>query len=81
MQLYYLPGACSLAPHIFFEWLKLPYELVKADTKDPGYKLINPMLSVPALVTEKLGALTQVGADPALSGDPARRRRLRTEAG
>ena len=62
MKLYYLPGACSLAPHIFFEWLKLPYELVKADPKDPGYKLINPMLSVPALITEKLGTLTQVGA-------------------
>ena len=62
MKLYYLPGACSLAPHIFFEWLKLPYELVKADPKDPGYKLINPMLSVPALTTKKLGTLTQVGA-------------------
>jgi glutathione S-transferase len=62
MKLYYLPGACSLAPHIFFEWLKLPYELVKANPKDPGFKLINPMLSVPALTTEKMGTLTQAGA-------------------
>jgi glutathione S-transferase len=62
MKLYYLPGACSLAPHIGFEWLATPYELLKADFSDPDFKHINPMLSVPALITEKLGILTQVGA-------------------
>src|SRR5208283_2457543 len=62
MKLYYLPGACSLAPHIFFEWLKIPYELVRADPRDPEFKLINPMLSVPALTNEHLGTLTQAGA-------------------
>jgi glutathione S-transferase len=62
MKLYYLPGACSLAPHIVFEWLKTPYELVRADFKDPDFKRINPMLAVPALATEGLGTLTQAGA-------------------
>jgi glutathione S-transferase len=62
MKLYYTPGACALAPHIVFEWLNTPYELALADVKDPEFKSINPMLAVPALVTEKLGTLTQAGA-------------------
>jgi glutathione S-transferase len=62
MKLYYLPGACSLAPHIVCEWLKTPYELARADLKDPEFKRINPMLAVPALTTETLGTLTQAGA-------------------
>ena len=31
MQLYYTPGACSLAPHIVFEWLNIPYTRVLAN--------------------------------------------------
>lgn len=62
MKLYYSPGACSLAPHIVCEWLKLPYELVLADRADPGFQQINPMLAVPALVAPEIGTLTQCGA-------------------
>ncbi|NVO08274.1 MAG: glutathione S-transferase, partial [Rhodoferax sp.] len=62
MQLYYSPGACSLAPHIVCEWLKVPYSLVLADRNDPVFQQVNPMLAVPALVSPQIGTLTQCGA-------------------
>lgn len=62
MQLYYSPGACSLAPHIVCEWLKTPYALVLADKVDPTFQQINPMLAVPALASPEIGTLTQCGA-------------------
>ena len=62
MQLYYSPGACSLAPHIVCEWLKVPYTLVLADRNDPVFQRINPLLAVPALVSPEIGTLTQCGA-------------------
>ncbi|MFT2793439.1 glutathione S-transferase family protein [Serratia sp. T13T92] len=62
MQLYYTPGACSLAPHIMFEWLKTPYTLILADKNDLKFKKSSPMLAVPTLVVKDLGTLTQCGA-------------------
>lgn len=52
MKLYYLPGACSLAPHIVLEWLGKPYqteEVARDALKSPAYLAINPLGAVPAL--------------------------------
>jgi glutathione S-transferase len=61
-QLYYSPGACSLAPHIVLEEIGAPYELelVSSRARAPGvgegrmtatptWKAINPKGRVPAL--------------------------------
>jgi len=57
INLYYSPGACSLAPHIVLEELGIPYEAVKISTADgqqrsPEYLKINPRGRVPALVVD-----------------------------
>ena len=53
MQLYYFPGACSLADHIVLEWIGAPYETVEvnhASIKSPQYLALNPNGAVPLLV-------------------------------
>jgi glutathione S-transferase len=53
MQLYYFPGACSLADHIVLEWIGVPYETIKVDRdgiKSPEYLALNPTGTVPLLV-------------------------------
>ncbi|GAA3548332.1 glutathione S-transferase family protein [Zobellella aerophila] len=62
MKLYYKSGSSSLAPHIVLAWLGLPYELEKADTRDPEFLKINYMAAVPVLITEDMGALYQTTA-------------------
>ncbi|MDP2600782.1 MAG: glutathione binding-like protein, partial [Deltaproteobacteria bacterium] len=55
--LYAVPGACSLAPHIVLEELKIPYELKLFGWKDTAMrdelKKINPMGQVPTIVTDE----------------------------
>lgn len=52
MQLYFLPGACSLAAHIALEWAAAPYDAVGM-TRDalraPDYLALNPGATVPLL--------------------------------
>lgn len=53
MQLYYFPGACSLADHIVLEWIGVPYETVRMDRdsiKSFEYVKRNPTGAVPLLV-------------------------------
>jgi glutathione S-transferase len=52
MQLYYMPGACSLADHIVLEWVGAEYGLVEMNhesIKAPEYLSLNPGGSVPVL--------------------------------
>lgn len=61
MKLYYLSGACSLAPHIALHWLGRPFEthrLTREALKGPEYLAINPMGTVPT-ITEGDWILTQ----------------------
>lgn len=53
MQLYYFPGACSLADHIVLEWIDVPYETIRMDResiKSLEYLALNPTGTVPLLV-------------------------------
>lgn len=63
LNLYYSPGACSLASHIVLEESKAPYTLQRVDLKageqrSPEYLKINPKGRVPALKTDR-GILTE----------------------
>jgi glutathione S-transferase len=67
MKLYYLPGACSLVPHIVLRELGLDFELMKvgrdkrtADGED--FLQVNPFGYVPALKLATGEVLTEVPA-------------------
>jgi glutathione S-transferase len=65
-RLYHSPGACSLAAHIAFEELGIPYAPVRVviaegQNQTPEYLAINPRGRVPALAISK----------PAAAGDKA----------
>lgn len=61
MKLFYLPGACSLAPHILLNELKIPYELEKMNKADKSSILrYNPKGYVPTLVIDEKTVLTEV---------------------
>jgi glutathione S-transferase len=68
MQLYYVPGACSLAPHIVARELALPVSPVKVDLAtriaEDGrpYAEVNPKGYVPALRMPGGEILTEVAA-------------------
>jgi glutathione S-transferase len=74
-QLYYAPGACSLAPHIVLRELGEDFSLVKVSTKthktedDQDFYAINPKGYVPALrlpnneILTEGAAITQYLAD------------------
>jgi glutathione S-transferase len=52
MQLYYLPGACSLADHIVLEWTGAPYDAVAMTPRGlraPEFLALNPCATVPLL--------------------------------
>jgi glutathione S-transferase len=65
MQLYYMPGACSLAPHIVANEAGIPLDLVKVDGKtkktetDQDFLATNPNGYVPTLVLDDGQTLTE----------------------
>ena len=69
MKLYYIPGACSLAPHIIASEIGIPLELVKVEFTPEGkvaggenYLNIAPKGAVPALVLDSGEMLTEAAA-------------------
>ena len=66
MKLYFMPGACSLAPHIALREAALPFSLVEVDygtrRTESGcdFHELNPKGYVPALVLENGKLLTEV---------------------
>ena len=66
MKLYFMPGACSLAPHIAMCEAALEFDLVEVDYQtrsiDCGgdYRTVNPKGTVPALLLADGEVLTEV---------------------
>ena len=69
MKLYYMPGACSLSPHIVLNEAGLSFEKIKVDGKtkamDPAgdFRTVNPLGYVPAL---ELDDGTRITEGPAI---------------
>ncbi len=66
MKLYFLAGACSMAPHIAMREAGVPVDLVKVDTKNKtyeggDYRQINGKGYVPTIELEDKSHLTEVG--------------------
>ncbi len=54
-QLYYSPGACSMAVHVVLHEVDQPFDLIKVDLKaprDPAFLKISPRGQVPTLVED-----------------------------
>lgn len=86
MKLYYMPGACSLSPHIALREAGLPFELVKvgrdkrtADGED--FLAINPYGYVPALALDSGEVLLEGPAIVQWIADQAPERGLALAAG
>lgn len=86
MKLYYMPGACSLSPHIALREAGLPFELVKvgrdkrtADGED--FLAINPYGYVPALALDSGEVLLEGPAIVQWIADQAPERGLAPAAG
>jgi glutathione S-transferase len=86
MKLYYMPGACSLAPHIAFREAGLPVdlELVGRDKKlksGDDYLAINPKGAVPAIKLDDGKVLTEAAVIQQYIADKAPGKKLAPPAG
>jgi glutathione S-transferase len=62
LKLFYMKGACSLAPHIVLEELGLHFEPMRVDMSKgapPELLAVNPLGAVPVLILENGEALTE----------------------
>ena len=68
MKLYYMPGACSLSPHIALREAGIDFELVKVDGKTKktavgaDFNAVNAKGYVPALELDNGAVLTEGAA-------------------
>lgn len=68
MKLFFVPGACSLSPHIVLREAGLPFELERVDARTgktasgADFKSINPKAYVPALQLDDGQVLTEGAA-------------------
>ena len=87
MKLYYMPGACSLAPHIALREAGLPFDLVKVDgasKKTEGgedYLAVNSKGAVPAIKLDDGQVLTEGAAIQQYIADKAPGKKLAPAAG
>jgi glutathione S-transferase len=86
MKLYYMPAACSLAPHIAFREAGLPVdlELVSRDKKTKSgddYLSINPKGAVPAVKLDDGQVLTEAAVIQQYIADKAPAKKLAPAAG
>ncbi len=54
-QLYYKPGACSMAPHVLLNELGIAYEGIEVDgdkMKSPEFLKLNPRGQIPLLIVD-----------------------------
>ncbi len=59
MKLYVKPGACSLSPHIVSREAGLQLEVIRADTKAPEFRKLNPKGYIPVLQLDDGQTLTE----------------------
>ena len=86
MKLYYMPGACSLAPHIAFREAGVPFDLeqVGRDKKTKSgddYLSINPKGAVPAIKLDDGQVLTEAAVIQQYIADKAPEKKLAPAAG
>jgi glutathione S-transferase len=86
MKLFYMPGACSLAPHIALREAGLPFDLEAVDrSKKTGsgedYFAINPKGAVPAVKLDDGQVLTEAAVIQQYIADKAPAKKLAPAAG
>jgi len=86
MKLFYMPGACSLAPHIALREAGLPVDLVQVDrskktSAGEDYLAINVKGSVPALKLDDGQVLTEAAVIQQYIADKAPAKKLAPAAG
>jgi len=86
MKLFYMPGACSLAPHIALREAGLPFDLVQVDRgkKTPSgedFLAINPKGAVPTVKLDDGQVLTEAAVIQQYVADKAPAKKLAPPAG
>jgi glutathione S-transferase len=87
LKLYYVPGTCSLCPHIILHEAGLGFTLEKVNREDKktetgaNYNAINPKTNVPAIEMENGQLLTEVAVIAQYLADLAPAKNLAPPAG